>query len=92
MPGQIVNPDGTVQVSPPTQSAFAQPPGPPGPPVQPPPMVHSGGTDPGFLSALFEAIKSIAGAAAPKSITQAKSRNDAAENEALGNSFNADQK
>jgi hypothetical protein len=77
MPG-IINPDGTVQAVPPTQSAFAPQPGQAPPPMQPPQQVHSGGVDPGFLSALFEAIKSISGAAAPKGITQRKANIDKA--------------
>lgn len=60
--------------------------------MQAPVAVHSAGTDPSFISALFEAIKSIAGAVAPKSITQAKSRTDNAVSQQLGDQFNAGSK
>jgi hypothetical protein len=56
-----LNPDGTVQVSPPLQSAFGPASaGAPPPPMQAPGQAHSA-PDPGFIGALFDAIKSLVG-------------------------------
>lgn len=74
MPG-LVNPDGTVQVSPPLASAFApqagvQPP----PPTQVPPQMGAGQqASPGFSGAILDAIWALGQALAPKGITQRKS-------------------
>lgn len=74
-----LNPDGTVQVAAPTQSAFAQPlgqaftGGAPAPAAMPP----STGT-PGFSGALLDAIKAIAQHLAPKAVTDIKARTNQA--------------
>lgn len=79
----LVNPDGTVQAAPPTQSAFGQPMGAPGAPQAAPPVqVHSG--TPGFSGAILDAIRALAQAFAPKSLTQAKARTDQNVNKAEG--------
>jgi len=72
-----VNPDGTVQVAPPTQSAFAPQ------ATQPPPPQALGqafngapptpGT-PGMSGAILDAIKALAMHFAPKSVTDIKAR------------------
>ena len=86
MPQQpIRNPDGTLQVAPPTMSAFApQATQPPPPPVTatipggaPPPS-------PGIAGAIHDMIAALASAFAPRSITQAKQRTDQAVNDAQG--------
>ena len=74
MPGQIVNPDGTVQVSPPLASAFAPQAGQPPPPMQVPPQAGAGQqASPGVSGAILDAIRAIAGALGPKAVTQRKS-------------------
>jgi hypothetical protein len=75
--GNQVNPDGTVQVSPPLASAFgpASASAPP-PPPQPTQTGQPTSSDPSFAGALLALIHSVAMAAAPKSITQAKARTD----------------
>lgn len=80
----LVNPDGTIQAAPPTQSAFAQPPmaAPGAPQAAPPVQVHSG--TPGFSGAILDAIRALAQAFAPKSLTQAKARTDQNVNKAEG--------
>ena len=92
MAGPIVNPDGTVQAAPPTQSAFAMPPGavPPGQPMPAQPTNYQTGT-PGFSGALMDMIKALASSLGPKSITQHKSQLNQQEQQAqgLGNEFNA---
>lgn len=77
MPGQV-NPDGTVQVSPPLASAFgpasasAPPPPPQGPvPGAPAPTA----ADPGFAGAIMSLIHGLL-QYAPKSLTQAKARTE----------------
>lgn len=70
---QPVNPDGTVQVSPPLASAFAPQPGQPAPPMQQAaPPVQSAGADPSFAGAIMALIHSLASSFAPKGITQRK--------------------
>lgn len=54
-----LNPDGTVQVAPPTQSAFAQPVGPPLAP-QAPPTQAAPSASPGFVGAIMDLIRSLA--------------------------------
>ncbi len=77
MANPTVNPDGTVQVAPPTMSAFAQPAGALPPPApQPAPQVQS--TDP-TQNPIYALIQALASAFAPKGITQRK----AAINEAV---------
>lgn len=84
MPG--VNPDSTVQVAPPTQSAFApQPTQAPPPPMQAPQQVQSAGNDPSFAGAIMQLIHSLASSFAPKSITNIKARTDQAVDKASGN-------
>jgi hypothetical protein len=75
--GNQVNPDGTVQVSPPLASAFgpASASAPP-PPPQPTQTGRPTSSDPSFAGALLALIHSVAMAAAPKPITQAKARTD----------------
>jgi hypothetical protein len=79
MPGQV-NPDGTVQVSPPLASAFgpasasAPTPLPQGAPGVPP----TGGTDPGFASAIVTLLQHLASNFAPKAITQVRARTNEA--------------
>jgi hypothetical protein len=75
--GNQVNPDGTVQVSPPLASAFgpASASAPP-PPTQPTQTGQPTSSDPSFAGALLALIHSVAMAAAPKSITQAKARTE----------------
>jgi hypothetical protein len=80
MPGPV-NADGTTQVAPSTQSAFAPQPGQPAPaPLAQalgPPQAPPGSPDPGsFAGALMALIHSLASSFAPKSITQAKARTD----------------
>jgi hypothetical protein len=79
-----VNPDGTVQVAPPTQSAFAPQPTQAPPPMQAPVAAPPTATPAG---AIFDAIKALAMHFAPKSVTQIKQRNDQAEAKGLGNEF-----
>lgn len=80
----LVNPDGTVQAAAPTQSAFGQPPMavPAGRQAVPPVQVHSG--TPGFSGAILDAIRALAQAFAPKSLTQAKARTNQAIEEQSG--------
>jgi hypothetical protein len=60
MPG-LVNPDGTVQVAAPTQSAFAPQPG-----QAPPPQPQGApAPQPGFVNALLEMIQHLTGALKP---------------------------
>ena len=75
MPQPVVNPDGTVQVSPPLASAFAPQAGQPPPPMQVPPAQVGAGqqASPGVSGAIFDAIKALAQAFAPKGVTQRKS-------------------
>ena len=83
MPQPIVNPDGTVQVSPPLASAFAPQAGQPPPPMQVPPQVGAGQqASPGVSGAILDAIKAIAGALAPKGLTQRKATIDNAVDDA----------
>jgi hypothetical protein len=77
MPGQV-NPDGTVQVSPPLASAF----GPASASAPPPPMQAQPGVqptspqaDPGFAGAIMSLLHQLM-QFAPKSVTQAKARTD----------------
>ena len=79
-----VNPDGTVQVAPPMQSAFAPQ------ATQPPPQAlgqafngapPTPGT-PGISGAILDAIKALAMHFAPKSVTDIKARTDKAVDEA----------
>jgi hypothetical protein len=84
------NPDGTVQVAPPTQSAFAQPGGAP-PPVQPAPQVSSA-PQPGFMEALMALFHQLAGSVNPaRQVTQRPRVVDQAveDAEGLGNQFRA---
>lgn len=84
MADPIRNTDGTVQVAPPTRSAFA-----PQPMQAPPPMQQSAapptssGT-PGFAGALLDAIKAIVGATAPRAIVDARARTNQAVDQASG--------
>jgi hypothetical protein len=75
--GNQVNPDGTVQVSPPLASAFgpASASAPP-PPPQPTQTGQPTSSDPSFAGAIMALIHSLAANFAPKSITQAKARTD----------------
>lgn len=86
-----LNPDGTMQVVAPTQSAFGAPSASaPPPPMQAPQAQPSGGVDPSFAGAIMALIKSLASSFGPKSITQAKGRTDQAIDQAsggLGNEF-----
>lgn len=74
-----VNPDGTVQVSPPLASAFgpASASAPP-PPMQPPQGAPPTSADPSFAGAIMALIHSLAGSFAPKSIVDAKARTNQA--------------
>lgn len=73
MPNPVVNPDGTVQVSPPLASAFAPQAGQPAPPMQPSPQVGAGQqASPGISGAILDAIRAMAQAFAPKAITERK--------------------
>lgn len=84
MPNPVRNADGTVQVAPPTQSAFAPQPGPAQaapPPQAPPSSMHA---TPGFAGALLDAIKSLVGASAPRAIVQHKTALDNAIDSASG--------
>jgi hypothetical protein len=81
-----INPDGTVQVAAPTQSAFApQPTQAPPPPMQAPPGAAQGA--PGVSDAIFQAIKALAMHFGPKAITEAPAREKQQEEQALGNKF-----
>lgn len=74
----VVNPDGTVQASPPLASAF----GPASASAPPPPVQAAPGTapatmgasDPSFAGAIMALIHSLANFTAPKSITESKAR------------------
>ena len=78
-----VNPDGTVQAAPPTQSAFAQPLGQAFAGQAPPPMAPPQQTGtPGISGAILDAIKALALHFAPKAITEAKPRTDRAVDDA----------
>jgi hypothetical protein len=72
MPNLIRNADGTTQVAPPMQSAFAQPGGPPLAPQAPGPQQTA--PNPGFSGAIMDLIKSLVSSFAPKGLTQAKPR------------------
>ena len=87
------NPDGTIQVAPPTRSAFAPPPGPPqAAPAPAAPLQVQSGT-PGFAGALLDLIKALSGATAPRAITQRHAAIEQGINQAdpgpqgLGNEF-----
>ena len=74
-----INPDGTVQVSPPLASAF----GPASASAPPPTMAPQQGApapsaDPGFAGAIMALIHSIAQNVAPHSVTDIKARTDKA--------------
>jgi hypothetical protein len=87
---QPMNPDGTVQVAPPTVSAFAPQPTQTPPPMQQTPMAGAGQqATPGISGAIMDAIKALAQAFAPKSITQRKAAvNGQVDNtESLGDKF-----
>ncbi len=79
----MANPDGTIQVAPPTQSAFAQPPGPPlaAPPPQAPGQAHSG-VSPGFIGALFDALRGLVSGGV---VNGQHRQNQAIEEQSLGN-------
>ncbi len=78
-----MNPDGTVQVAPPTQSAF----GPASASAPPPPMqaqpVHPVG-HPGFSGAIQDLVAMLAKVFAPRSVTQQGVRTEDAVNQAEG--------
>lgn len=76
MPGQV-NPDGTVQVSPPLASAFgpASASAPP-PPPQAPQGAAPTSADPSFAGAIMALIHSLASSFAPKSVKDIKARTD----------------
>ena len=78
-----VNPDGTVQVAAPTQSAFAQPLGQAfnGGAPAPAAMPVSTGT-PGISGAILDAIKALALHFGPKSVTDIKARTNRAVDDA----------
>lgn len=83
------NPDGTVQVSPPTQSAFAQPPGPPLAP-QAPPAQAAPSASPGFAGAIMDLIRSLVGATGPGQALQNRDKvvnQQVNDKSGLGNSF-----
>ena len=92
MPNPNVNPDGTVQVAPPTQSAFgpasASAPPPPAAPVQ-----VSSAPQPGLAEALLAVIHHLIGVAPPaRQISQRPAQVDAEVDKAsggLGDNFNA---
>lgn len=69
---QVVNPDGTVQVTPPTMSAFAPQAGQPPPPMQAPPAGPVSTATPGAAGAIKDLIAALAQAFAPKGLTQRK--------------------
>jgi hypothetical protein len=83
-----VNPDGTVQVAPPTQSAFA-----PQPTQAPPPVPQQAAApSPGFAGALLEMIQHLMGALKPGGPGNAGSVrrvNDAVDAASQGNDPNA---
>lgn len=88
MPG--TNPDGTVQVAPPTMSAFAPQATQPPPPQQAPPGAST--ASPGVAGAIRDMIAALAQAFAPKGITQAGKKINQQVNQAdpppgLGNEF-----
>jgi hypothetical protein len=76
----MANPDGTIQVAPPTQSAFAQPPGPPL--ATPPPGQAHSSPDPGFIGALFDALR---GLVSGNLVNGQHRQNQAIEEQSLGN-------
>jgi hypothetical protein len=78
-----MNPDGTMQVAPPTQSAFgpASASAPP-PPMQAQPVQPVG--HPGFSGAIQDLVAMLAKVLGPKSITQAPQREAQREAEAQG--------
>jgi hypothetical protein len=81
-----LNPDGTVQVAPPTQSAFApQPMQPAPPPQQMAPQVSNG--TPGISGAILDAIKALIPHLAPHAVTDIKARNAQNESKALGDQY-----
>lgn len=81
----IRNADGTVQVAPPTRSAFAPQPTQAPPPVQAAPQQGAGqGASPGFAGAILDAIKAIAGAVAPRAIVQRRQAVDGVVDQAAG--------
>lgn len=71
-----VNPDGTVQVAPPTMSAFAPRPSQPAPPQQPTGPASTAA--PGAAGAIQALIAALAQAFAPKGLTQRKAAVDQA--------------
>ncbi len=80
-----MNPDGTVQVAPPTQSAFgpASASAPP-PPMQAQPQAQAGAHPGGFSDAIYNLVAVLAKVLGPKSITQAPQREAQQEAEAQG--------
>jgi hypothetical protein len=77
------NPDGTTQVSPPTQSAFgpASASAPP-PPAQPGTPTHMG--TPGFSGAIIDLMKALVGAFAQRGLVNRPSYIDGQVNQATG--------
>ena len=64
MPQPMPNPDGTIQVAPPTQSAFAPQPTQAPPPPMPPQTIHTG--TPGVSGAINDLIAMLAKAFSPQ--------------------------
>ena len=82
MPQPVRNPDGTLQVAPPTISAFSPQASQsaPAPPMQQPAQAAS----PDAQGAIHALIAALASAFAPRSIVQAKQRTDQAVDAATG--------
>lgn len=81
MPQPQRNPDGTLQVAPPTVSAFAPQPGQPAPPAMQGPTAAATPEAQGAIHAL---IAALASAFAPRAVVQAKQRTDKAVDDASG--------
>jgi hypothetical protein len=80
MPQPQRNPDGTIQVAPPTVSAFAPQATQAAPPMQAPTQAAT----PEAQGAIHALIAALASAFAPRSIVQAKARTDNAVEDASG--------
>ena len=79
------NPDGTIQVAPPTMSAF----GPASASAPPPPAPAAPAPHPGFVAALMQMLSQLGSALNP-AVSRAPARTERAiEAQSLGNQFDA---
>ncbi len=79
-----MNADGTIQVAPPTQSAFGPASASAPPPPAAPPQQAQAGAHPGFSGAIQDLVAMLAKVLAPRSVTQQGVRTEDAVNQAEG--------